>query len=80
MSHNECKIRERIEPQEASPMQPEMHVLGIDMAKRVLHVVGMDERGKIVLRKRLSRHALIPCRGIRLTRDTLPPQWLAVRA
>jgi len=41
-------------------MKPEMSVLGIDIAKRVLHVVGMDERGKIVLRKRLSRHALIP--------------------
>ena len=44
-------------------MQPEMHVLGIDIAKRVFHVVGMDERGKIVLRKRLSRHDLIPALG-----------------
>ncbi len=41
-------------------MKPAMSVLGIDMAKRVLHVVGMDERGKIVWRKRLSRHDLIP--------------------
>src|SRR3989454_7289923 len=47
-------------PQEASPMKPEMSVLGIDIAKRVFHVVGMDERGKIVLRKRLSRHDLMP--------------------
>src|SRR2546425_11382592 len=60
MSHNEFTIREPIEPQEARPMKPEMSVLGIDIAKRVFHVVGMDERGKIVLRKRLSRHALIP--------------------
>jgi transposase len=30
------------------------------MAQRVLHAVGMDERGKIVLRKRLSRHDLMP--------------------
>ncbi len=37
-----------------------MSVLGIDMAKRVLHAVGMDERGKIVWRKRLSRHDLMP--------------------
>jgi transposase len=37
-----------------------MSVLGIDIAKRVLHAVGMDERGKIVLRKRLSRHDLMP--------------------
>src|SRR5882724_3236224 len=47
-------------PQEASPMKPAMSVRGIDMAKRVFHAVGMDERGKIVLRKRLSRHDLIP--------------------
>src|SRR3989442_8894003 len=47
-------------PQEASPMKPAMSVLGIDIAKRVFHAVGMDERGKIVLRKRLSRHDLIP--------------------
>ena len=37
-----------------------MSVLGIDIAKRVLHAVGMDEKGKIVLRKRLSRHDLMP--------------------
>ena len=41
-------------------MKPAMSVLGIDIAKRVFHVVGMDERGKIVLRKRLSRHDLMP--------------------
>jgi len=29
-------------------MQHEMHVLGIDIAKRVFHLVGMDDRGKIV--------------------------------
>src|SRR5215471_11681407 len=31
MSHNEFTIREPIEPQEASPMKHEMHVLGIDI-------------------------------------------------
>jgi transposase len=41
-------------------MKPEISVLGIDIAKRVFHAVGMDERGKIVLRKRLSRHDLMP--------------------
>jgi hypothetical protein len=40
MSHNEFTISEPIEPQEASPMQPEMHVLGIDIAKHVFHGVG----------------------------------------
>jgi hypothetical protein len=32
-------------------MKPAMSVLGIDIAKRVFYAVGMDERGKIVLRK-----------------------------
>ena len=60
MSHNEFTISEPIEPQEASPMKQEMNVLGIDIAKRVFHAVGMDDRGKIVYRKRLSRHDLMP--------------------
>ena len=41
-------------------MQPEMSVLGIAIVQRVFHAVGMEERGKIVLRKRLSRHDLMP--------------------
>jgi transposase len=41
-------------------MKQEMSVLGIDIAKRVFHAVGMDEKGTIVLRKRLSRHDLMP--------------------
>src|SRR6266446_5452688 len=65
ISHNEFKSRELMEPQEASPMQQEMSVLGIDMAKRVFHAVGMDNTGKIVLRKRLSRHDLKPKAGQR---------------
>src|SRR4029453_5174838 len=47
-------------PQETSPMKQEMSVRGIDIAKRLFHAVGMDERGKIVFRKRLSRHDLMP--------------------
>src|SRR5215813_4935856 len=46
-------------PQEASPMKHVMHVLGIDIAKRVFHAVGMDDRGNVVYRKRLSRHDLM---------------------
>ena len=41
-------------------MKQEITVLGVDIAKRVFHAVGMDDTGKIVLRKRLSRHALMP--------------------
>jgi transposase len=51
---------ETIVPQEASPTKQEMNVLGIDIAKRVFHAVGMDDRGNVVYRKRLSRHDLRP--------------------
>jgi transposase len=34
-------------------------VLGIDIAKQVFHIVGMDDRGRVVLRKRLARSALL---------------------
>src|SRR5712664_2018140 len=47
-------------PQETSPMKQEMSVLGIDIAKRVFHAVGMDDRGNVVYHKRLSRHDLTP--------------------
>jgi transposase len=39
----------------------QVSVLGIDLAKQVLHVVGMDSSGQVVYRKRLSRGALMPC-------------------
>ena len=61
MSHHEFKkISEPIEPQEASPMKPAMTVLGIAIAKHVLHAVGMENTGEIVFRKRFSRHDLMP--------------------
>ena len=41
-------------------MQQHPSVRGIDLAKRVFHVVGMDEMGHIVLKKRLTRDALLP--------------------
>jgi transposase len=41
-------------------MKHEMPVLGIDLAKHVFHAVGMDNTGKIVFRKRLSRYDLLP--------------------
>src|SRR6266851_8471176 len=63
-----------LSPQEASPMKQEMNVLGIDIAKHVLHAVGMDERGKIVLRKRLSRHDLMPFLA------KLPPVLIGIEA
>src|ERR687885_174043 len=41
-------------------MKQDMSVVGIDIAKRVFHLVGMDERGKIVMRKRCSRGEVLP--------------------
>jgi transposase len=41
-------------------MEKNLRVLGIDSAKPIFHVVGMDETGHIVLRKRLPRGALLP--------------------
>ncbi len=41
-------------------MKPERSVLGIDSAKRVCHAVGMDNRGTVVYRQRLSRHDRMP--------------------
>jgi hypothetical protein len=60
MSQNDFKTSETMQPQEARPIKYHISVLGIDIAKWVFHVVGMDERGQIVLRKRLSRPDLIP--------------------
>ena len=55
-------------------MKQEMSVLGIDIAKRLFHAVGMDDTGKIVFRKRLSRHDLMPFIA------TLPPVRIGMEA
>jgi transposase len=55
-------------------MKHEMNVLGIDIAKRVFHAVGMDNRGNVVYRKRLSRHDLMPFVA------KLPPVLIGIEA
>ena len=55
-------------------MQHERHVLGIDLAKRVFHAVGMDDRGHVVSRKRLAQHDLMPFLA------KLPPVRLGIAA
>jgi hypothetical protein len=40
-------------------MAQTLSVLGIDIAKLVFHVVGMDGTGHVVLRKRLVRSELL---------------------
>src|SRR4029453_13126623 len=41
-------------------MTPKLRVVGIDLAKSIFHLVGLDERGKILLRKRLARGEVMP--------------------
>ena len=41
-------------------MKRDISVVGIDIAKRVFHLVGMDKRGKIVMRKRCRRGEVLP--------------------
>ena len=37
----------------------EIKVLGIDIAKRVFQLHGVDAKGKVALKKRLPRHQLL---------------------
>src|SRR5256886_11667811 len=46
--------------EERTSMKPELSVVGIDLAKSLFHLVGTDERGKIILRKRLARGEVMP--------------------
>jgi transposase len=60
ISQNGSEIDITIPREEGSAMKREMSVIGIDIAKRVFHLVGMDERGKIVMRTRCSRGEVLP--------------------
>jgi transposase len=42
-------------------MAQDSSVVGIDIAKRVFHLVGMDDRGKMIMRKRLNRGEVLAC-------------------
>jgi transposase len=55
-------------------MARKLSVLGIDMAKLVLHVVGMDDTGAVVLRKRIARSEVLHCIA------TLPPLRIGMEA
>jgi transposase len=63
-----------IHPEEADPMAQTITGLGIDIATLVLHVVGMDDTGHVVLRKRVARRELL--HGI----ATLPPVLMGMEA
>jgi transposase len=55
-------------------MAQQISVLGIDLAKLVFHVVGMDDTGHVVLRKRISRSELLHFIA------TLPPVLIGMEA
>ena len=54
-----------IHHKEASPMA-HMSILEIDIAKQIFHLVGVDDSGTVVLRKRCPRGALMSCMAQRL--------------
>jgi hypothetical protein len=61
IGQNDCRLSSNHSTQQkARLMQQNLSVVGIDLAKRVFHVAGMDNTGQIVLRKRLTREALMP--------------------
>jgi transposase len=52
-------LKETLGKKEDGQMKKELSVIGMDLAKSVFQVVGMDHHGAVVLRKRLSREALM---------------------
>src|SRR5262245_50565203 len=63
-----------IYPEEASSMAQTISALGIDIAKLVFHIVGMDDSGHVVLRKRMARSELLHFIA------TLPPALIGMEA
>jgi transposase len=55
-------------------MQHNVSTVGIDLAKKLFHLVGMDTTGKMVWRKQLTRHALGPFMA------QLPPVTIGMEA
>ena len=55
-------------------MKQELSTVAVDLAKKVFHLVGHDATGKILWRKRLSRHALMPFIA------QLPPVLIGIEA
>jgi transposase len=55
-------------------MAQQISVLGVDIAKLVFHVVGMNDRHEVVLRKRIARSELLRFMA------TLPPALIGMEA
>jgi transposase len=50
-------VRRRYEEQGGVTMQ--LHTIGIDLGKTVFHLVGLNQRGEAVVRKKFSRKQLM---------------------
>ena len=55
-------------------MKQNITTVGIDLANKIFHLVGTDATGKLVWRKQLTRHALLPCMA------PLPPVPIGLEA
>src|SRR5215207_6973907 len=55
-------------------MTQQLSTVAIDLAKKVFHLVGADATGKILWRKRLTRHTLMPFIA------QLPPVLIGIEA
>ncbi len=55
-------------------MKQNVSTVGIDLAKKIFHLVGTDTTGKIVWHKRLTRNALVPFMA------QLPPVTIGMEA
>jgi hypothetical protein len=73
MRQNDFKTSAIMQPQEASPMT-KLSVVGIDIAKQVFPLVGMDEHGTLVVRRRLYRAQVMACIA------QLPPTLIGMEA
>src|SRR2546430_15687877 len=61
MSHNGSRSRHNHATIGASAMKHALHVVGSDSAKRLFPLVGLDDRGKIIVRKRWMRGEVMAC-------------------
>jgi hypothetical protein len=60
VSQNDCRVGKSFLTAEGESNEAESDGTRVDLAKRVFHLVGMDEAGHVVLKKRLTREALLP--------------------
>ncbi len=53
----------------------QIHTIGIDLGKTVFHVVGLNLRGEVVVRRKCSRTQLMSLRSLWQTKWPGSPGW-----